>query len=257
MKKMKFIAPILMLLICFCLSPVASFAKTPGPLLVDEADLLAPEEEEILKKRLAELSERLDFWFLILAVEDTNGRDILAYADEYQASFGYEDGAILVVDMSDREWCVATYGTGNEYISNDATYEYLENLFIFDLSEGNYEEAFSQYLLGAEHLVQEGQKGNPYENWVLIPWGRNILIGVVLGMIIALIVVFSMRSKLNSVAFKGNAAGYVKEGSFVLTRDRDIFLYRTRIKVYSPQQKSSGGSSRSGGGSRGGGRGRF
>ncbi len=256
MKKMRFFA---LLLCSACLLSVfglCSFADVPSR-IVDGADLLSDAEEKQLSDMLDEVSARLSFDVVVLTVKNTGGRDILVYADAYHASSAYrEDAAMLVVDMYNREWCVATYGVGNQAVSQDATYEYLAPKFEEKLSDANYFGAFTSYLSGCEKLVSEAQNGNPYEDWIIIPWGRNIFIALFVGLLIGLLAVTSMKSKLKSVNAARSAGNYVKKDSFHLTGQKDLFLFRTHTRTYSPQQKSSGGS-RSGGGSRGGGRGRF
>ncbi|MBQ8398903.1 MAG: TPM domain-containing protein [Clostridia bacterium] len=256
MKKMKFLALLLCTACLLSVFALFSFAQAPSR-IVDSADLLDDAEEKQLAEMLDEVSDRLSFDVVVLTVEDTGGRDILVYADAYHESSAYrQDAAILVIDMYFREWCVATYGLGNEAVSQDATYEYLAPRFEEKLSDGNYFEAFTSYLSGCEKLVSEAQNGHPYEDWIIIPWGRNIFIALFVGLIIGLLAVTSMKSKLKSVKAARSAGNYVKKDSFTLTGQKDLFLFRTHTRTYSPQQKSSGGS-RSGGGSRGGGRGRF
>ncbi len=257
MKTTRFFALLLVAVSMVALFVLGSSAETSAPRLVDGADLLSEAEEEAITQKLDEASDRLAFDFLIVTVNTTGNKDILAYADDYHARAGYnEDAAMLILDMSDREWYVATYGFGNKAITSEATYEYLEGKFLSHLSAGNYEKAFENYLSGAEKLVSEGKQGNFYEDWIRIPWGRNIFIALLLGLIIALVTVFAMRSKLKSVSPKKTAGGYVKQGSFKLRREKDLFLFRTHTRTYSPRQSSSGGGSR-GGGSRGGGGGHF
>ena len=101
----------------------------------------------------------------------------------------------------------------------------------------------------AEHLSDSWSDGE-YESFSpVVPFEKNLLIALAVGLLIGLLVAFSLKSQLKSVSFRRNATGYVKNGSFRLTRDKDLFLYRTHTRIYSPQQKSSGGSR--------GGRGRF
>lgn len=258
MKKLRVLALILCMPALLSLTLLCSFAKDGDDLLIDRADLLTDDEEQALTKRLFEASEELDFDFVILTLKNTAGKDILQYADDYKDMASYrQDAAILLFNTTTGEWCVATYGFGNKAISEDATYRYLEDRFVPFLSSGDYANAFNDYLSGAEKLVGDAREGHYY---IYIPWGRNLLIALVVGVLVGLLVVTSMKSKLKSVAMKSSAAGYVREGSFALTRSRDIFLYRTHTRVYSPRQKSSGGGSGGGfrgGGSRGGGRGRI
>ena len=81
----------------------------------------------------------------------------------------------------------------------------------------------------------------------------SLLIAVLIGAVISLIIVFSMKSKLKSVRPQKTASNYVRSGSFTLTRDLDLYLYRTIVRTRRADTNS--GSRGGGGGSRGGGRG--
>lgn len=248
--KIRVFSAMICLLLVFSSLGLCAFAEEKQ-YVADFADLLTEEEQMALSEAFFEASDRSAFDFVILTVEDIGAMDIFDYADRFYRNGSYrDDAAILVVDMAEREWCVARYGNGKDYIGNSAIHGYLEDYFLSELMDGEYKEAFEGYLAGAEALVVRGRQGDAYK--APIPWGRNVLIAIVVGLIVALITVLVMRSRLKSVSFKSNAAGYVKEGSFVLTKERDLFLYRTHTRVYSPQQKRSGSS-----GSSGGGRGRF
>ncbi len=54
----------------------------------------------------------------------------------------------------------------------------------------------------------------------------NIVVGVLIGIVIAVIVMLVHKSKLRSVRMQHAAANYIKQGSFKLTTSRDIYLYK-------------------------------
>ena len=54
----------------------------------------------------------------------------------------------------------------------------------------------------------------------------NIVVGVLIGIVIAVIVMLVHKSKLRSVRMQHAAANYIKQGSFKLTASRDIYLYK-------------------------------
>ena len=62
-------------------------------------------------------------------------------------------------------------------------------------------------------------------------------------MLLALIPMNIMKSKLKSVQPKAGAADYIRDGSFQLKTDRDMFLYRTVSRTARPKNNSSSGSS--------------
>ena len=71
--------------------------------------------------------------------------------------------------------------------------------------------------------------------------------------IAGLVIVLMMKRKLKSVRPQKTASNYVRTGSFMLTKDLDLYLYRTVTRTR--RAETSSGSRSSGGGSRGGGRG--
>ena len=66
-----------------------------------------------------------------------------------------------------------------------------------------------------------------------------IIIAAVCGLIAAIITVLVLRGQLKSVKKAQNASRYVNDRSFVLTENRDIFLYSTISKTPKPQNNSS------------------
>jgi Ca2+/H+ antiporter len=61
----------------------------------------------------------------------------------------------------------------------------------------------------------------------------RVAIAIILGILLALGVVFLMKRSMSTVRYQKRADGYVNDGSFSLTDARDIYLYstvsRTRI----------------------------
>ena len=67
-------------------------------------------------------------------------------------------------------------------------------------------------------------------------------ISSLIGLLVALVVCLIFKGQLRSVMSKPFAFDYIKEGSFNLTRVRDIYLYRRVRKTRKPEPtKSSGG----------------
>jgi len=68
------------------------------------------------------------------------------------------------------------------------------------------------------------------------------VIGVIIGIsaIIGLIIVFVMKGAHRTAKPQRAACNYVKPGSFNLTTNRDLFLFRRITKVARPQSNSGG-----------------
>ena len=114
--------------------------------------------------------------------------------------------------------------------------------------------------------MKEARNGKPYDvdhtYKERMSLGMRLLIAGIAGLIVAASVVIALLGQLKSVGVKRGAMSYVREGSFQVTRQRDLFLYRTvtRIKKEKPQSGGGGGSSThttSGGGRAGGHTGSF
>ena len=74
----------------------------------DEADLLSDDEEEQLSLQIQKLSDTYDMNFVVLTIDDAEGKTATEYADDFYVDKGYnvndrKGGAIYLVDMDNRE----------------------------------------------------------------------------------------------------------------------------------------------------------
>lgn len=236
--------------------------------LVDEADLLTPSEEEILRTQLDEISTRQEFDVVVLTTNSLYGDTPEAYAESFYDShdYGYGvngDGAILLVSMEERDWYLSTCGYGRIALPED-TIDQVSDLFVPKLSEGDYLTAFTDYATACDVYVTQAKTDFPYDGINLprdpFPLAKSLLISLIVGVVLAFIIVMVMKGKLKTVRPQHQADDYLKQGSFQLTNRQDIFLYHTVHRTARPKDNSSGGSRSSGGGggrSHGGGGGKF
>ncbi|MBO4452830.1 MAG: TPM domain-containing protein, partial [Clostridia bacterium] len=80
------------------------------------------------------------------------------------------------------------------------------------------------------------------------------------GLVIALIVVTSMKKKLTSVQYVNQANNYIRPGSMVVTGSNEVYLYSNVTRTVRQSSSSSGGGgshTSSSGASHGGGGGKF
>ncbi len=225
----------------------------PGDLFVDEAELMNGTKGAELETYLSEISDEYDTAVMIVTVPDTKGVRIEDYARSCFGSNPYRDGEdrhngiLLLIALETRDWYIYTSGLGY-----DAFYEAgilaFEEDGLDDLGAGDYEAAFYTFAdLCASYLHDETS----------VPWLRNVLIAVGIGLVLALIVVTVMKGQLKSVRRQHHAGSYVTLGSFALRSQRDTFLYMTLHRVPRPKQNNSSGSHGGGGGRSGGRGGRF
>ena len=231
--------------------------------LVDAADLLSDDEEQKLKNKLDEISERQQFDVVVVTVDSTDGKSPMAYADDYYDYNGYgftdaHDGTLLLLAMDERDWWVSTTGYGITAL-NDSAIEYVEDKVVPYLSDAEYYDGFVTFANFVDTRVTEQREGKSFKE----PFGFGFaaIVSIVIGFIISLIITMPAKAKLKSVRMQPFANDYAKPGSLQLTDSRDIFLYTHVTRTERPKESSSGGGSSthsgSSGTSHGGGGGKF
>ena len=129
-----------------------------------------------------------------------------------------------------------------------------------DLSYGEYFDAFTTWMDLIPEYVAAFTQGQPIDGMVypdeyepiggdeIVYYDKdtkpNHFISLIIGAAVAGIALLVMRSGMNTAKQQANAADYVKNGSFRLNLQRDMFLYRQVSKT--PKAQSQG--TRSGGG---------
>ena len=262
-------------------------ADRQKPLLVDDADLLTDSEEASLLSVLETKSAAVKADIAVVTVWDTDGKDVETFAYDYYDYNGYgqgddNDGALLLISIAERDYRIATTGFCIDAIT-DYGREKIEGDFLPALSAGNYASAFRQFAVGCETLIAAAREGNIYDLYVSdsdpedifggfyneayvhyggenyypedanrFNVGSNVLLALVIGLVLALITVFSMKSKLKTVRRQYAASNYVVPGSLGLRANEDKFLYSTVTQTPIPQHTEDH-SSHSGPGFTGGG----
>ena len=247
MKKL-FASILALLLLAFCSLSVFASEPEKADLLIDKAELLDDSEEESIRERLYAISDEYGY-DVVIVIDDTVGDSTPEYfAESYYTEGNYgtdeqKSGTILYISLWTRDWYIISNGIGEEILPNVYS---IEDEFVHYLSTDDWYEGFNAFIDGMESRIDE------HFNFPIL---RNAVIALIVAVIVALITVEAMRSKLKSVRWQNNARQYVREGSFKLTRSRDLYLYSTVTRV--PRPKSSSGSRggfSGGGGSRGGGK---
>lgn len=229
--------------------------------LTDGAELLSAEEAAVLETKLDELSDKHGIDIAVVTVYGTeNGMSAMEYADNFLET-NYCDanndvnGVLLFIDILERDWHISTTGSAITSLT-DYGLEFIEDQMIDYLSDGSYFDAFTSYAAACDSLLDyEVEHGRPYD-YIQDDGGiedsdpkgailGNLLIAVVFGLIVGLISVSVMKSQLKSVRMQTGATGYIRPGTFNLTRSNDIYLYRRVNKTKRVQQTYSSG--RSGG----------
>lgn len=217
-------------------------------LVWDEAELLNETEAAQLNGKLESISKKYKAEIRVVTLSSMDGGDIDEFLEYLydESGFGYgenHDGVLLVVCMDPREYRILSNGFAGEAITSgdiDAIGEAFES----DLSDGNYADAFDTFADKCEYYLDGHINGFPFNT------GKNLLICLGIGLVVALIVTGIWKGQLKSVRKQSAANSYVKAGTMQITQSGDFFMYRNVTKTQKQSSSSSGssGSSRSTGG---------
>lgn len=278
-------------LLCMLLilsSPLLSHASTPK--IIDEAGLLEDYEVLDLEERAQTLAEKYGMDIVIVTVDSLDGKSSESYADDYFDENGYGigpqyNGVLLLLSMEYRDWAISTCGEAIYAITDYGIQDLFSQIAGY-LSEDNYYLAFSTYLDALEAYFTAYESGHPidgfwgeydgpgtyipgtqdeivhYEPQKDVQWyAGRIGISFVIGLVVALMVLLIMRSQMNTARAQHGATSYLKQETYQIGVQRDIFLYSQVSKVRKSENSSSGGGSSvhrsSGSRSHGGGHGKF
>ena len=229
-------------------APSVDSSQADEYFLFDEADLLTDSEAADIMEKLEAVSHTHNAQIVIVTIPSIEGGDVDEYLEYLYdgMSFGYgdeHDGVLLLVCMDPREYRILSNGFAGEAIDN-SDIDKIGDAFVSDLSDGNYAEAFDEFIAQCDTYLDGHLNGYPFN------FGKSLLISLVIGAVIGLIVALVLKGQLKSVRKQDQANTYVKPGSMQITLQNDIFLYRnvTRTKKESNSNSSGGGHSRSTGG---------
>src|SRR5699024_897380 len=170
-----------------------TYASSSKSFVYDEANILT--DEEIAKLDLLEVqySEKRETEFIILTTNDTDGKDIEQYLqDFYDANApGYDrphgNAAILALDVDVREVYVAGFYHAEKYLDNDRIDSLLDQITP-DLSDEQYYEAFQSFITISNRYM--GFKPGIDPEFIFFKWWFQLLVSIGVG---ALIVKMMLR----------------------------------------------------------------
>ena len=238
----------------------------------DDADRMVYSSWAYTNNALDEIANRQSFDVTCSIISGLDGKTMEQYAADLYAEnlYGYgdgKDGVLLLVDTESGEWYIYTSGTGTEIFDENRIAAIGEDIKD-DLSAEEYYGAFITYANLCDKYIDEGvsaeaeqpaeavpevsepiaaEPENSYEyeeasSSKISPLPLIYLpICLVIGIIIALVVVGSMKASMKSVHMQATANTYTKDGSFNLTDSSDIFLYREVKSTPRPKNNDSDG----------------
>lgn len=277
----KIILIVLTLSVIFALAFPAAATDTGLPTVIDNAELLTPEEEAALEALISELTDAYSMDIVILTEPSLNGSSAQQYADNYYDSNGYaDDGILFLLAMEEREWYFSTCGEAI-FVFTDYGIDRMGEQVLPYLSAGEYYWAFDLWLEQLPGYFDSYLNSDPVDDPDPDYYGPddrdnvvyydddyrerssvNFLIAPVIGLIAAAVTILIMRSQMNTARRQSGAVEYMKQNSYHLKLHRDMFLYSRVSKTPKPKNNSTQGRGSSvhmggGGRSHGGGGGRF
>ncbi len=257
----------LLLLLAYAIPVFA--AEVHDARVVDNAELLSTQEKADLTAQLDEISERQQLEVVVVTVNSLEGKTPMEYADDFYDynNYGYgesNDGVLLLVSMEDRDWWISTTGYGITAFT-DAGIQHIGGEVASYLSSRDYYDGFKLFGEEADKFITQAKTGTPYDSGNLPKAkkkffsAKSLLIALVIGLVVAAIIVFSIAKSYKPVRFKANASDYLVNGSLQLTGMYDRFLYSNVSKTARNDDSGGGSSTHSGssGTSHGGGGGKF
>jgi uncharacterized protein len=253
-------------LIKLCLTAMIVFFASPifaQERVVDNANLLNPQEIENLKATISSMASMYNFDLVIVTENDIGGASPMTYADDFFDNKGYglgqnRDGCLFLLVTGSRDYWFSTSGSGEKIYTSTALSK-LKDDIVKLLKEGSYNKAFQTFLVDSKEFLALNAKGgrsyNFFHRWNYL----SVLVAWLLSLLIAFMVVQSWKKKMNTALPQTQAAAYVVPGSLAFNVKTETFLYSIVNKSARSDDNSRSGGSHTGssGRSHGGGGGRY
>ena len=262
------------------ISSFEDFNDYDAPRVVDVADIFTDDEEERMLEGIKSIQDDFNIDLVVFTDVSSYGLERHIYAADFHQFNGYgfgDDftGSVLFICMEEgnRGWFTAATGSIEGMYSNMDVINYLDDRLEPYMRNGDYGEGVIDYINNVyglygmpEKQSEENGKSEPsdiadyyqgedrpvYNAYTgdfgptPFPWKAATIGAAFVALIWAAIALAIQKAKMRSIAAQVEAEHYVVPNSFNLTKQRDIFLYKTVRKV---RRESSSSSGRSSGGS--------
>ena len=221
----------------------------PSQYVYDYAGLLTESEKANLENLAAKLSAERGIAFIILTTNSTEGKPIIDYMGDFvdNNAVGYEadsgSTAIIALDMMNRDVYLAGFDKAKPYFDKEFI-EKILNIVTPALSEGNYEQAFEQFIKQVHYYTGFDPGFNP-DN-ILFKFWFQLLVSVGVG---AIVVGIMVANRGGRITVDNNT--YIDSDNSGVTNSKDTYITTHITKVKKPSNNNKGGG---GGGMTGGGR---
>ncbi len=243
---MKRIVTLILCVLLLLLFGVNCFAASTR--IINEDGILTSDEE----KKLGELSESVSEAYgvdIIIVLEADEPYDSEEKANYFYDKGSYSDNAVVFYFSDEyNDWYVLTVGDCEDIITDSRIDDIIDEI-ADDLRADNFYDAFAVFIERNEHYIESKVDETVADK--LLGFVPKLLFVVAVSFIIALVIVYIEKKKMNNAVLQENANQYVIEGSVDINLRSDAFLTSTITRV-PLSSGNSGGRSGGGGGSRGG-----
>ena len=218
----------------------------------DQADLFLEEEEKELQQAIDALREKMDMDAAVVTAEENPG-SAQAYADDFYEAHGFgtgsgRDGALLLIDMDNRELCISTEGKMVRYLTDSRIEAVLDDMYGY-AAAGDYYQAAGAFVEDQYNYDPETGKISRYRS---VRWYEALFAlaaAAACGGFAVLGVVREYNMRDEESRMEANfKLSYRKDSAFRMgSRVTDLLIgsYVTQQVIASQDHRSSG---RSGGG---------
>ena len=270
------ITALLVMALFFCM--MCGFDST-GQKVYDDAGLLTSDQINRLEALCVSKAETSQIDLIIVTTDSTKGRSSMRYAEDFYMAhdFGYDklhgDGALMLINMEEREVWISTSGKAIRYLS-DTRIDNIVTAVTSKLSSGNYYDgcvAFinktSDYMTylptssdaGGSGMTTTGGEAASLSEKLL--YAMPVKLGIAAAAAVLVVCILRMKNKSRMTV---DSTSYMHDNQYDVNRRVDTYLRTSRVRHEKPKPSessggSSGGSSHSGSGGHtfGGGGGRF
>ena len=246
---------------------VPAFADETLGYVTDTANVLTQEGADNLAAYAQEVSEQYECGIYIVTVPDYQEISSVSVRDcaeqiytYYNLGYGNErNGELLILSMEDRDYALIAYGDKANATFTDYGKEILCQQFLDNFRENDWYGGFRDYIAYSAEMLKTAEEGTPldvyddtdyndYYDYDDYSYQRSfspttVVIGLVIGCVIALIACSVMKGKMKTANIQKSAAAYISNGGLQLSRAADNFTHITEVRerIQTENRTSSGG----------------
>lgn len=239
MKKIITICLCIILLSLLCIPAIAVNTR-----VYDEAGLMLNYQISILEDNAAEVWDEYEIEVVILTVDDA-GWDVSTYAANFYKRGDFaDDGLILILSLEERDWAVEAFGEAASIFTSGRIDRIMNNVTPY-FSDGQYYNGFNAFISNVRDRIIDYETNPDAEEsdlWIYVA----IALGV--GLLVGFITISVMKSGMKTSVFQHGAHSYIRNGTYRIRQQRDIYLYSTTTRI---RRSSDSSGSRGRSGSRG------